>query len=224
MRLLLPRRADQLASTSAFFEHQGFLTTSVPLLHIETQPVELLESLRGIVLTSSAAVPALPATDLPVYCVGPATARVALARGLRVVYTGRDNATTLATELAARRVHGPLLHPCAENAPNGWLKILEEVGCEVFQQVAYTPVYLEALPDDVIWQLQENQVSWCVVFSLAGGQHLRKLFSAAGLKPGCCGIIAFSPAVATAFHDWPRVKTARSPQLEEVLYVLEQSA
>lgn len=70
----------------------------------------LAEGVRGVILTSANAVPAVAAlAPLPAWCVGAATGRVAAAAGFDTRVSGGDAAALIA-DLRAARPEGPLLH------------------------------------------------------------------------------------------------------------------
>lgn len=116
-----------------------------PILAIRPLAVALTRRPAAVILTSengAARAGELGLADLPAWCVGPRTAAVATAQGLRALVAGPD-AEALLDALVAARPAGPLLHLRGEHARGDLAARLSEVGLEVQEAVAYRQ---EALP------------------------------------------------------------------------------
>lgn len=88
----------------------GLEVIIAPLMEIVGTGADIeLAGIAGLILTSEAVIPFLPATDLPAFCVGPRTTEAARAAGLDARQAGRD-AETLVERLLADRPPAPLLH------------------------------------------------------------------------------------------------------------------
>lgn len=116
-----------------------------PVLAIRPVPVTLARRPAGLILTSengAARAGELGLRGLPAWCVGPRTARVASAAGLRAVEAGPDAEALLAALLSARP-EGPLLHLRGEHARGDIARRLRAAGIAAEEAVAYRQ---EALP------------------------------------------------------------------------------
>lgn len=99
------------AASERFAEGLGNIDVIIaPLMEIlgTGEPVSLTGA-QGVILTSEAAVPFLPATSLPVYCVGQRTAATAQEADFAAETLGQD-ALELVNALTHRQPKAPLVH------------------------------------------------------------------------------------------------------------------
>lgn len=98
------------------------------------------DGLRGLVFTSARAASAWGAlggpTDLPAWCVGPATAAAAAAAGMTATAAGGD-ADALLALLQRERPAGPLLHARGRHARGAVARRLTLAGIETGEAVVY---------------------------------------------------------------------------------------
>ncbi|MBI1363820.1 MAG: hypothetical protein GC134_07520 [Proteobacteria bacterium] len=217
--ILVARHGSRLQSTLAALEAAGFTATGCPLMATTPCPPQKLDkTVKGVILTSPSALPALPPTAAPVHCVGLRTAHAVQNAGFTVGLTGRGGARELAEELVNVYTPCPLVHLAGDTAKNDWYNILEEKGFSVKRQPAYTTAYVQVLPRDVVWQLGQNGVSSVMVFSAASARHLARLMRTENLNPEGLTAVCLSTAVAAAWPGPSRI--AAHPAVEEMINVL----
>ena len=226
--VFIPRRQDKLAHTAQKVKALGFTPLTMPLLHMSPLKITIPEKVTGVVVTSSAALEALPPTTLPLYCVGGATATTAQKRGFYVAHIGQSDATTLATWIEHTLTPQTLLHPTTYDAESDWYTLLRAKGFEIQAVQAYQKAYAQELPDEVVCCLTENKVSFTLVFSVQSARQLLKLCQTHKIALKTLGtVVAISDKVAAVFEEkHPQqlnVRVAKHPQQQEMLNVLEQT-
>lgn len=115
----------------------GMEIVIAPLMELVGTGAEIaLEGFAGLVLSSEAAVPFLPAAALPAYCVGPRTTEAASAAGFDARDMGPDAAAMVSCLLAAKP-KCPLLHVHGRHQRGDVAKRLTEGGLTTLDVVAY---------------------------------------------------------------------------------------
>lgn len=222
--VFIPRRDDRLQSSVRHVQKRGFKTLGFPLLVTTPKQVQIPITTKGIILTSSAALKALPLTNLPLYCVGEATAQAAQKAGFHVAYAGAGNGAELADFLTKILLPQPLLHPTTKDAEIKWYTTLKTKGFSIISATAYEKKYADHFNAEVVCCLTENKVSFTLVFSAQAARHLKHLCQAHHLSEKTLGtVIAISEHAAAPFRELNNVQVAQHPNLQEMLNVLEQT-
>lgn len=226
--IIVARRQDKLPETLAALKDANLPVVGLPVSRTTPLKTDIPPATHGLVLTSSAAVPAVRESDLPCYCVGPKTARAAEKAGLQVLYTGSRGGRTLAREMAEKFPPQSLCHVTTEEAGTAWYTILTEAGFSLKTRYGYETTYLDTLPHEVVCCFRENRVSSLMVFSSRGAEKTCEL-----IKKACFAakdvphLYAISDAVARALADrgipGANIEVADTPTSEEIIHVLEQS-
>ena len=217
--LLLTRPEEDCRELAEAGRALGFEALVAPLLAIEPLvPPDFTASADALLLTSArAARLAVQAwgervTGLPVYAVGPASARAAEAAGLRLAAFGdRDASAILA--LAAREGNRRILHPCGwDQAP---LVVPEGVVVERLPLYAARP---RPLAEEVQEALRDGRIFAVLLFSPRTARLFRVAVDAAGIGPGAISIVAISEAAAVAAGTgWRRLEVATDPRSDAIL-------
>ncbi|WP_011457194.1 uroporphyrinogen-III synthase [Jannaschia sp. CCS1] len=189
-----------------------------PLMEIVGTGAEIdLAGVHGLILTSQAAVPFVPQTTLPAYCVGARTTAVARGAGISADFVGED-ADALVQALAARRPDGPLLHLHGTHTRGDIARRLSAHGITVQSLTLYDqrdcppdPAFYDAItrPDLIVPLFSPRSA---ILFA-AASQTLRD----------DTVLLALSPAVAHALP--PRMQTqtrvAAAPTGQQMRDLLE---
>jgi uroporphyrinogen-III synthase len=213
--IVVARHGSRLPETLARLAADGVPAMGCPLMATRPlPPPPLPKACRGVILTSPSALPALEPTALPVHCVGLTTAHAVQNAGFTVGHVGRGGAAALAADLKTALPPCLLAHLAGDTADDTWHADLEAAGFTVTRLPAYTTVYTNELPPDVVWQLSQNGVSCVMVFSAASARHFAGLAGDVSSLEAVC----LSQAVAEA---WPGpTRVAATPTLEAMIDLL----
>lgn len=225
MRILVTRPAEdgaQIAARLAAMGHQALLA---PLLepHFETGPEPDFSGVQAVLATSANGVRALirrtARRDLPIFAVGPQTAREARDAGFGDVRSADGDAVALAAKTAdwTTADRGILLHVCGAEAPGTLQQELDARGFAVRRAVLYRVQAAEALPPAIVQALADGALDAALFFSprsarvfaaLAGGLPTRTLIAA-----------CISPVTAAALDGqaFAEVRVAASPNQDSLL-------
>lgn len=220
--ILLPRPAPHLPRTLAAFQAVGF-TNILPLALSRPAPIPatIPAGIQALLITSLIGVQkGLP--NLPIYCVGEATATAARKEGLNVVYTGTNNGVTMARDIF--ELHLPptrFAHLHGDHAGTDWHAILQLAGHTVLPVLTYKTQRIATLPTQVAQSLLSSVPPILVpLFSSGSASHLANLLKHANIQPTGTAV-AFSPAVAhAAASHWGHVVTAPAPNLQAMVATL----
>ncbi len=217
--ILVARHGSRLGQTVADIQTLGLTALPCPLMETTPTPVVLDKAIKGVIITSPSALPALPPTAKPIHCVGMRTAHEVQNLGFTVGVTGRGGAAALAEELIQTQTPCHLAHLAGDTADSGWYTKLNTAGFGVERLQAYTTQYLDKLPPDVVWQLGRNAVSSIMLFSPAGARLMVKLMEDENITPAAFTALCISPAVAKI---WPgKTLVAERPLGDEMLTLLK---
>jgi uroporphyrinogen-III synthase len=189
--LLLTRPEDSaptLAAALADIPHEAI---PAPLSRIEPLDWDraLAEGVRGVILTSANAVPAVAGlAPLPAWCVGGATARAAAAAGFAARASGGDAAALIA-DLAAARPEGMLLHAHGADLARDLAGALGPLGVAV-RSVAVYAARIVPWPEGMLARLRGRRIV-APAFSPRSAAELSARL--AGLA-GQVQVVAISPA------------------------------
>lgn len=216
--LLLTRPEEDSAPLAADARTNGFDVAIAPLLDIVPLPPLPFTPADALLLTSARAAHlaarawGAAVLGLPVYAVGPASARAAEAEGFRLAATGESDASAILARAAADG-HRLILHPCGEDQaprviPPGLI-------------IETRPLYVarpRPLPAPVLDALRQGRFLATLLFSPRTARLFREEILGAGIEPLDLGIVAISQAAARAAGPgWGRLVIASAPRSDALL-------
>jgi len=244
MRVLITRSEIDAQETASELCARGHIQVSVPLLTIQhdAQAAETLEQAlkgaQGIVFTSANGVRAFAALngrrDMPAYAVGSASASCARDAGLKAVFSGEGDATSLQALVAraCESAAGPLVHVAGTHlASQGGESLksgLESLGFNVRRVVIYEAEAAKSLPAALRKSLLDQsslKLDAALFYSPRSAALFRDLVIQADLAGQCEGLRAFclSTAVARALTPlvFRSVDVAPMPNGQALLDLLD---
>jgi uroporphyrinogen-III synthase len=213
--LLILRSEAAGKRTALKAQAMGLSVAQVPLFRIDPmawKPVHP-DDIEALMLTSAHAVAMAGDLlalylDVPLYCVGAATAQAARHFGFKNIYTGQHDAQALIDEMAEHGVEY-VLHLCGEDhhAPkNGWMKIQH---VPVYAARAVTPP--PALPNAEV----------ILVHSARAGAYLAEIMPDA--ERASHHIVAISAqAAGDVGSGWHSVRSAITPNDDALLDIAKK--
>lgn len=187
-RVLLTRPRDRSEALAAELQAEGIAAAIWPLIRIEHSldaAASAVVGAGGLIFTSARGVEALAASGapaplhLPVYCVGPATARAAAALGFQAIRTGPGDAAALGALIAAEGAPGAgaLVHVRGADAAGDLAGALTAGGVACREAIAYRAVAASAPPPEIAAALATGAFSAAAFFSPRTGtifaNHMR---------------------------------------------------
>jgi uroporphyrinogen-III synthase len=210
--------ASATAKRLAALGHEALL---LPCLSVKTAVPRLPEHPAALVVTSGQAVPALPARlhNVPVFCVGDATAIKLREAGFTRVESAAGDAGDLYRLIVARRLAG--LHVLAVGERHGLalLARLREAGIVAARRKVYTVTKLQALPEDARGALAEGTLDAALFYSAETARAFAKLN-----PPGTEQMQAYalSESVAQGLEGlpWAQIHVALAPTEADLMALL----
>ncbi len=209
MRLLITRPREDAEALAGLLVEHGVQILIDPLLTIDYRagpPLDLTD-VQALLATSANGVRALIRRslrrDLPLFAVGDATARTAIAEGFVHVMSATGDVEALARLVIGRLdpAAGTLLHAAASHVAGDLAGQLTRAGFAYRREVLYESHVATALSEATISHLRARQVDGVVLFSPRTAGTFTRLVDAADLAAALQSIVCFalSPAVtATA--------------------------
>ncbi len=234
LRILVTRPEPGALNTARRLAEHGHDPVVLPLSRTGPVPDPVLPVDTGyaaIALTSGNAVrhltkqQLLPIAALPVFAVGPATAKDAGDSGLRVEWTGRGNAATLAGEMARRfrpgqkilYLTGRVRRPEFEQQLCATGVAVDAVETYFTESVSYTTKYVADL-------LSHAPIEVVLVYSAVAAEQLARLMSDRELSHlfESARFICLSSRIGTALPGLrgQQIITAVTPSEDAVLEML----
>ncbi len=186
-----------------------------------------LAGVQGLLATSANGIRAFAAREqarnLPVYAVGDATAKTALAEGFRVVEIATGDVAALA-RLVRDRVDpaaGALLHVAGTKLAGDLSGMLTAAGFFYRREVLYEARTADRLPPAAARAVRERSLQGIVLYSPRTAATFVELIRNARLQGACSTLRAFclSQAVAdsAAGVSWKRIIVAARPEQPAML-------
>ena len=233
MRVLVTRPQEDAGDFSDHLRRRGHAALCVPLLSVrfrDSEPLKL-DGVQGILFTSANGVRALARLserrDLPVFAVGPQTAREARGAAFARVGSANGDAVALAQALPrwARAGEGTLLHASGAEGAGRLESLLAAKGYEVRTVVLYDVVAVSALPDAASRALKEGSLDAALFFSPRSARVFKDCALKAGLAAACASLLAgcISQAAADALSplSFKEIRIAAQPNQAGMLGCLE---
>jgi uroporphyrinogen-III synthase len=233
---LVTRPREDAAPLAQALIRRGYAVLIEPMLDIVLRGgVALpLDTVQGLLATSANGVRALAANnaprDLPLWAVGDATARCALALGFRTVESAAGDIDDLAG-LVCRRLDprgGALLHATASKRAGDLARRLTTVGFTVRRVELYEARAASEASPALLRALDEESLDLALFFSPRTASTFATLICAAGRQEAGHRLDAYalSGAVARALAamPWRRLRVAERPDQESLLAAIDADA
>ncbi len=229
MRLLVTRPQEDAEDLSDQLRARGDEPVLEPLLIIEpvAAPDLDLDDVQALLATSANGTRALAAADgrrdIPLFAVGDATARAAVAAGYQRIESAGGDVDDLARLIIARLdpADGVLLHGAASTLAGDLAGGLGEAGFAYRRAILYRARARDSLSAETIRSLADGSIDGILFFSPRTGSSFVTLAAAADLTEACGRLAAFclSPAVANAIGsiDWGAVHISEHPDQASLL-------
>lgn len=235
--ILVTRPEQDAEATAAKLRDRGFSPILAPLMSVDIAagPALDLDGSRGLLMTSANGVRAfaerqagaLP--DLPVFCVGDATARAARAAGLNNVASAGGDVDDLARLVMESLPpgEGPLLHVAGTKVAGDLAGMLAAGGYAYRREVIYEARAAEVLPDAAAVALRTGAATGVLLHSPRSAALFDALVTNAGLRDVCGRLTAYclsANVAAKAGAPWAAVRVAARPTEDDLLDLLAASA
>lgn len=248
MHALITRAAGDGCELGGALTAIGWTVSFAPLLRIEYADIgdEALEGASALAFTSRYAVAALRrsaalrrAVELPVFAVGPATARAAQEAGFQRIITGQGTAAELLSTILQSRERGagPIVHVAGADLAFDLQGAATKAGLAVRTVVAYRSVAVETLPADIVAAAVQGTLDTVVLLSPRTAQSWVRTVNAVGngdIILRKMRHVCLSPAVADAVTATARIENgpgtaevlkfdvALRPNMEEILALMRR--
>lgn len=221
MKLLVTRPEPGASATAKRLEALGHQALLLPCLSVKTMTPRLPEHPAALVITSGQAVPALPGRlhNVPVFCVGDATAAKLRQAGFTRVESASGDAEDLRRLILARRLPG--LHVLAVGERHGLTLFsrLRDAGISAVRRKVYTVTKLQSLPAGVHETLAAGALDAALFYSAETARVFARLN-----PPGTAAMQAFalSGNVAQGLEGlpWARIHVALAPTEADLMALL----
>ncbi|WP_020590325.1 uroporphyrinogen-III synthase [Kiloniella laminariae] len=194
-----------------------------PVIEIEYYPDKDIDftGVQAFVITSANGVRALRqypvSRDVPVYCVGDASATEARKSGFGKVFSAQGDVANLAT-LVCKQLNphaGLLFHPAASELAGDLKGDLERSGFDYQREILYSATASRALLTTTINQFKSHNIKEISFYSPRSSKIFSQLITASGLNLTLagCRIFCLSSAVSESLRafDQAEIYTAAEP-------------
>jgi len=232
MRVLLTRPQQDAGHFAGRLRELGHEAFSAPLLRVRFHDGEplALDGVQAVLVTSANGVRALvrrtERRDLPIFAVGPQTARAARKAGFDRVEHADGDVAALAEALPrwAHAEAGALLHASGAEGVGRLASLLAVKGYEVRSAILYDVAASTVLPQDVVGALRNGSLDAALFFSPRSAGVFRNCILSAGLSGACARLIAvcISRAAAGALAPlvFQEIRIAAQPNQDGLLACL----
>ncbi len=221
MNILITRPEPGASTTAARLIAMGHTPLIAPCLAIKPIALNLAAAPAAIIITSSQAIPALPASyqNLPIFCVGDATAGRLREAGFGSVISAAGDANDLYKLILARRIPGTYLLAVGERHGLALAKNLRLAGLTLLRRTVYTAAPLRRLPPDAAAALNAGQVNAALFYS---AETVRSFIRLKPPNTANINALALSQAVADVLLDlpWAQIRVALAPTEADLLALL----
>ncbi|MCQ8240423.1 uroporphyrinogen-III synthase [Rhizosaccharibacter radicis] len=225
--VVVTRPEPGLAETMAAVRRRGWEPMAAPMLSVRTLAAAVPRRVGAVLFTSGQAIPGLAAHraaigDVPVLCVGNATARRAEAAGWRHVASAAGDAAALEALASGtlQRDRGPLLLACGCGQGMALAAGLRAQGFRVVRRCVYAATPARRLPDALSAALEADQVAAVLVFSADTARAMTRCLPErlhGRLAAIRCVAISGSAASVLSALPWREIAVAARPTADAVL-------
>jgi uroporphyrinogen-III synthase len=221
VKVLVTRPEPGASATAKRLVAMGHEPVLAPCLEITPLPVHLPEHPAALIITSGQAIGALPARlfDLPVFCVGDATAGRLRAAGFGRVESASGDAGDLLKLVTARGVPGTHVMAVGERHGLALCRQLRAAGVHVLRRKVYAAKPLRVLPAAAAAMLARREIKAALFYSAETARSFLKLAPVHTETMLAC---ALSPAVAQVLHGlpWAQIRVALAPSEADLMALL----
>jgi uroporphyrinogen-III synthase len=224
MRVLLTRALEDAGRSARLLEKIGFESVVAPVIEtrdgVESPPEGVFD---GLIVTSAKAASRLWRFDaelraLPVFAVGPRTARAIGSHGIRDVHCSAGDAKSLIRDIPS--ILPPparLLHIAGRDRKEEPARSLREMGYEVSLWTAYVAAAVDELPEAARRALDDDAIDAALHYSPRSAKLVLELVERAGLSTafGHLRHVAISPDVAEVLRASGCRRVAHAPKSNE---------
>jgi len=221
MNILVTRPEPGASATAARLTALGHDPLLAPCLTIAPRRAVLPAAPGAIIITSGQAIRALPESyrNIPVFCVGDATAARLREAGFLSVLSAAGDAADLLQLILRHRRDGT--HVLATGERHGqWLAArLQEAGVKIVRRAVYSARPIRVLPEDAAAALAGARIQAALFYSAETVRAFARLRPAG---TAAVTALALSPAVAAplAGLPWNQIRVALSPTEADLLALL----
>ncbi len=238
MRILVTRPEPDAAELRAALEARGHEVSLEPLLTVEALPIDAgeLEGASAVIATSRNGLRALGGQaltrvlELPLFCVGPATAVLGRKLGFRHIIEGPGAASDLIPLIMESKLGeaGRFVHLSGEDVAFDLSTALTERGIAVRRLIVYRTKAATALKLQTTRAIADGSFDAVILMSPRTAGIFAELAERAGLKEAArkLAYVCLSANVAGAMKliDPARVNIAVRPNSSGILEAIEQVA
>lgn len=231
MTLWLTRPEADSEALAAELNALGIASIIAPVVRIETRDVLLAEKPDALLLTSRHAAHALRAdwADVPVFCVGSATAQAARDMGYRAVTHGPGDALHLLPRITEALPPGSsLLYLSGEDTRHDISRLLGANQIDVTRVVAYEAVAETSFPTALRLALEANSINGVVCFSPRSAHLACTLMKEEEFTASAPAIDAFCLSLAVAEEaamlSWRSLHVCHTPNRASMLAMIAAHA
>jgi len=221
LKLLVTRPEPGATATAAQLRRLGFEPILLPCLTIKPHAAKLPEAPSAIIITSTQALPALPASlhHISCFCVGDATAMRMREAGFKSVESASGDAKDLFKLIISRRIEGPHLLAAGERHGLELARQLREAGIDVIRRSVYSVTPLRALPAAIRTALAAGEIDKALFYSAESAKAFIALQPPATAQMES---LALSPAIAQVLQGlpWRTIRVAVAPAEADLLALL----
>ncbi len=222
MNVLVTRPEPGASATAARLTAMGHNPILLPCLTITPRAPALPETPAAIIVTSGQAIPALPAgyKNLPVFCVGDATAARLREAGFCSVLSAAGDAADLFKLVTAHGLPGAHLLAVGERHGQLLARQLRAAGLTVIRRAVYTASPIRCLAPDAADALAGESLDAALFYS---AETVRAFARLRPPRTETVTAFALSAAVAAPLQGlpWSAIRVALSPTEADLLALLK---
>ncbi len=230
--ILISRPLYDGKKTAARVHALGRKSLCAPILTIADQAADFdgIEDAQALLITSANGLRAFTRhchyRDLPVFTVGRSSAKAALSRGFRHVYSADGTVEDLC-RLVIDRLScdgGALFHPAGLTGLSVLSRQLTQAGFTCHRKICYRATIVPMLPGSIVRGLYKSDFDTALFFSPRSAGAFIRLVAAYGLCHALRDIkaLCLSAAVAKVVqpYHWKSIRTASSPNTDALLELI----
>jgi uroporphyrinogen-III synthase len=222
MTIWLTRPQADSAALAALLHERGIPSIVAPVMRIARRHTPLPAKPEALIMTSRHAAHALPEEwrDLPLYCVGKATAEAARAYGYTHIVTGESDAMELLPQIAQKR----LVYFSGADTTVDIVSLLAARGAVVQRIVVYDAIPEKSFSTDLRGLLEARQISGVVFFSTRTATIACSLMKEEEFTESATDIDAYCLSLAVAeaagVLPWRSLKVSHVPTRNALLAMI----